>query len=160
MIIGVSKEIKNNENRVGLTPAGTESLVKAGHKVLIEKDAGIGSGFTDETYTAVGAEIFENKKALFDKAEMIIKVKEPLESEYNLFHEDQILFTYLHLAPEPELTAALLKHKVIGIAYETVVGRDGKSLPLLAPMSEIAGRPYGCSPPIPSWRESPATDSA
>ena len=140
MIIGVSKEIKNNENRVGLTPAGTESLVKAGHKVLIEKDAGIGSGFTDETYTAVGAEIFENKKALFDKAEMIIKVKEPLESEYNLFHEGQILFTYLHLAPEPELTAALLKHKVIGIAYETVVGRDGKSLPLLAPMSEIAGR--------------------
>ena len=140
MIIGVSKEIKNNENRVGLTPAGTESLVKAGHKVLIEKDAGIGSGFTDESYSAVGAEIISDKKSLFDAAEMIIKVKEPLESEYNLFHEGQVLFTYLHLAPEPELTAALLKHKVTGIAYETVTGRDGKSLPLLAPMSEIAGR--------------------
>ncbi len=140
MIIGVAKEIKNNENRVGLTPAGTEALVKAGHTVLIEKDGGIGSGFTDESYSAVGAEIIADKKSLFDKAEMIIKVKEPLESEYNLFHEGQILFTYLHLAPEPELTAALLKHKVTGIAYETVVGRDGKSLPLLAPMSEIAGR--------------------
>ena len=140
MIIGVAKEIKNNENRVGLTPAGTESLVKAGHKVLIEKDGGIGSGFTDESYKAVGAEIISDKKALFDAAEMIVKVKEPLESEYDLFHEGQILFTYLHLAPEPELTAALLKHKVVGIAYETVTGRDGKSLPLLAPMSEIAGR--------------------
>lgn len=140
MIIGVSKEIKNNENRVGLTPAGTEALVKAGHTVLIEKDGGIGSGFTDENYTAVGGEIVADKKSIFDRAEMIIKVKEPLESEYNLFHEGQILFTYLHLAPEPELTKALLDHKVTGIAYETVVGRDGRSLPLLAPMSEIAGR--------------------
>lgn len=140
MIIGVSKEIKNNENRVGLTPAGAEALVKAGHKVLIEQSAGIGSGFEDKDYSAVGAEIIADKKKIFDAAEMIIKVKEPLESEYELFHEGQILFTYLHLAPEPALTKALLDKKVTGIAYETVVGRDGKSLPLLAPMSEIAGR--------------------
>lgn len=140
MIIGVSKEIKNNENRVGLTPAGADSLVKAGHKVLIEKGAGIGSGFEDENYSAVGAEICADKKKIFDDAEMIIKVKEPLESEYDLFHAGQILFTYLHLAPEPALTKALLDKKVTGIAYETVVGRDGKTLPLLAPMSEIAGR--------------------
>ena len=140
MIIGVAKEIKNNENRVGLTPAGADSLVKAGHKVLIEKGAGIGSGFVDENYKSVGAEIFDDKQKLFDESQMIIKVKEPLPAEYDLFHEGQILFTYLHLAPEPELTAALLKHKVTGIAYETVVGRDGRSLPLLAPMSEIAGR--------------------
>ena len=140
MIIGVSKEIKNNENRVGLTPAGADSLIKAGHKVLIEKGAGIGSGFEDESYSAVGAEICADKKKIFDDAEMIIKVKEPLESEYDLFHAGQILFTYLHLAPEPALTKALLDKKVTGIAYETVVGRDGKTLPLLAPMSEIAGR--------------------
>lgn len=140
MIIGVSKEIKNNENRIGLTPAGTEALVKAGHKVLIEKDGGIGSGFTDENYLAVGGEVVADKAEIFSRAEMIIKVKEPLESEYGLFREGQILFTYLHLAPEPELTRALLDRKVIGIAYETVVGRDGRSLPLLAPMSEIAGR--------------------
>lgn len=140
MVIGVSKEIKNNENRVGLTPAGTEALVKAGHKVLIEKSAGIGSGFSDENYISVGAEIIADKKKIFDDSEMIIKVKEPLAPEYELFHEGQILFTYLHLAPEPELTDALLQKKVVGIAYETVVGRDGKTLPLLAPMSEIAGR--------------------
>lgn len=140
MIISVIKEIKNNENRVGLTPAGSEALIRAGHTVLVEKSAGIGSGFTDEDYAATGAEIVADKKALFDRADMIIKVKEPLESEYDLFHEGQILYTYLHLAPEPELTAALLRHKVVGIAYETVRGRDGRSLPLLSPMSEIAGR--------------------
>ena len=140
MIIGVSKEIKNNENRVGLTPAGADALVKAGHKVLIEQSAGIGSGFEDKDYSAVGAEIVADKKKIFDDAEMIIKVKEPLEPEYDLFHAGQILFTYLHLAPEPALTEALLNKKVTGIAYETVVGRDGRSLPLLAPMSEIAGR--------------------
>ena len=140
MIIGVSKEIKDNENRVGLTPAGTEALVKAGHAVLIEQHAGEGSGFSDEQYKAVGAELVADKKSIFDRAEMIIKVKEPLEPEYELFHEGQILFTYLHLAPEPALTKALLDRKVVGIAYETVVGPDGRSLPLLAPMSEIAGR--------------------
>ena len=140
MIIGVSKEIKNNENRVGLTPAGAEALVKAGHKVLVETGSGLGSGFADEDYTAVGAELISDKKQLFDKSEMIVKVKEPLPSEYDLFHEGQLLFTYLHLAAEPELTEALLNHKVTSVAYETVVGRDGRSLPLLAPMSEIAGR--------------------
>lgn len=140
MIIGVAKEIKNNENRVGLTPAGADALVKAGHKVFVEQTAGIGSGFEDADYTAVGAEIVADKKKLFDDAEMIIKVKEPLESEYDLFHAGQTLFTYLHLAPEPALTKALLDKKITGVAYETVVGRDGRSLPLLAPMSEIAGR--------------------
>ena len=140
MVIGVAKEIKNNENRVGLTPAGADALVKAGHKVLVEKTAGVGSGFDDENYSAVGAEIIADKKKIFDEAELIIKVKEPLEPEYDLFHEGQTLFTYLHLAPEPALTKALLDKKVTGIAYETVVGRDGRSLPLLAPMSEIAGR--------------------
>ena len=140
MVIGVSREIKNNENRVGLTPAGAEALIKAGHSVLIEKDGGVGSGFTDSDYQAVGAQILADKAEIFNRAEMILKVKEPLESEYELFHEGQILFTYLHLAPEPALTKALLDKKVTGIAYETVVGRDGKSLPLLAPMSEIAGR--------------------
>lgn len=140
MRIGVPKEIKNNENRVGLTPAGAEALAKAGHEVLVEQGAGLGSGFADADYIAVGASLFADKQKLFAESEMIIKVKEPLPEEYDLFHEGQILFTYLHLAPEPELTAALLKHKVTGIAYETVVGKDGRSLPLLAPMSEIAGR--------------------
>ena len=140
MIISVIKEIKNNENRVGLTPAGSEALIRAGHTVLVEKSAGIGSGFPDEAYIATGAEIVENTKELFDRADMIVKVKEPLPAEYDLFHEGQILYTYLHLAPEPELTDALLRHKVVGIAYETVRGRDGRSLPLLSPMSEIAGR--------------------
>ncbi|SEP37432.1 alanine dehydrogenase [Propionispora vibrioides] len=139
MIIGVVKEIKNNENRVGLTPAGTEALCKAGHVVLVEKSAGVGSGFSDESYQKAGGTILADKKELFDKAEMIIKVKEPQPSEYDLFHAGQILFTYLHLAPEPELTKALLDKKVVGIAYETIVGHNN-SLPLLSPMSEIAGR--------------------
>ncbi|GMA98914.1 alanine dehydrogenase [Pelosinus sp. IPA-1] len=139
MIIGVAKEIKNNESRVGLTPAGTEALYRAGHTVLVEKSAGIGSGFSDESYQETGGVIVADKKELFDKAEMIIKVKEPLEAEYGLFHEGQILYTYLHLAPEPKLTKALLEKKVIGIAYETIVGRNN-SLPLLSPMSEVAGR--------------------
>lgn len=140
MLIGVAKEIKNNENRVGLTPSGSEALIKHGHQVMIEKSAGIGSGFSDEDYIKTGATIIADKKELFDKAEMIIKVKEPLASEYDLFHKGQILYTYLHLAPEPELTHALLKHGVVGIAYETVTERDGHGLPLLSPMSEIAGR--------------------
>ncbi len=140
MIIGVAKEIKNNENRVGLTPSGSEALIKHGHKVMIEKSAGLGSGFSDEDYIRTGATIIADKEELFTKAEMIIKVKEPLPPEYDLFHEGQILYTYLHLAPEPKLTQALLKHKVVGIAYETVTGRDGHGLPLLSPMSEIAGR--------------------
>lgn len=139
MIIGVAKEIKNNENRVALTPAGAEALRDAGHKVLVEKGAGLGSGFADEKYASYGAEIIADKKKLFDAADMIMKVKEPLPPEYDLFHPGQILFTYLHLAPEPELTAALLKSKVTGIAYETIETAN-RSLPLLIPMSEIAGR--------------------
>lgn len=139
MIIGVAKEIKNNENRVGLTPAGTQALHNAGHRVLVEKNAGVGSGFSDESYVQAGGLIVTDKQELFDKSEMIIKVKEPLESEYGLFHEGQILYTYLHLAPDPEQTKALLEKKVTGIAYETIVGRNG-GLPLLSPMSEVAGR--------------------
>jgi alanine dehydrogenase len=139
MIIGVAKEIKNNENRVGLTPAGTQALHKAGHTVLIEKSAGVGSGFGDQDYQKAGGVILEDKQALFDKAEMIIKVKEPIAVEYDLFHEGQILYTYLHLAPDPKLTQALLRKKVVGIAYETIEGRN-HSLPLLSPMSEVAGR--------------------
>ena len=137
MIIGVAKEIKNNENRVALTPAGAEELHNAGHKVLVEAGAGIGSGFADEAYVGVGAEIIGDKQRLFDLSEMIMKVKEPLPPEYGLFHAGQILFTYLHLAPEPELTEALLKAKVTGIAYETIETAN-RSLPLLIPMSEIA----------------------
>jgi alanine dehydrogenase len=139
MIIGVAKEIKNNENRVALTPAGAEELHNAGHRVLVEAGAGIGSGFADEAYASVGAEIIREKQKLFDLSEMIMKVKEPLPPEYGLFHAGQILFTYLHLAPEPELTEALLKAKVTGIAYETIE-TPNRSLPLLIPMSEIAGR--------------------
>ena len=139
MIIGVPKEIKNNENRVGLTPAGAYVLASHGHTVLVEQGAGAGSSFTDQDYVAAGGIILEEKRELFDRAEMIIKVKEPLASEYDLFHAGQILYTYLHLAPEPALTAALLERKVVGIAYETI--EDEKhTLPLLAPMSEVAGR--------------------
>lgn len=137
MIIGVPKEIKNNENRVGLTPAGVLALVQAGHTVLIETQAGAGSGFADEEYVAQGAEIKSTPAEVW-AADMVIKVKEPLESEYGFFRPGLILFTYLHLAPAPELTKALLDGGVIGIAYETVV-KDG-ALPLLTPMSEVAGR--------------------
>lgn len=139
MIIGVPKEIKNNENRIAITPAGVEGLVSNGHKVVIEKGAGLGSGITDEQYTAAGAEMLPGPKEVFNAADMIMKVKEPLPPEYDLFKEGQVLFTYLHLAPEPELTQALLKKKVVGIAYETIQPDDG-SLPLLTPMSEVAGR--------------------
>ncbi len=139
MLVGVLKEIKNNENRVAITPAGVSALVKAGHKVVVEKEAGAGSGITDKDYSEAGAEIWDSSKKICADAEMIMKVKEPLAPEYDLFHEDQILFTYLHLAPEPELTKALMKKQVASVAYETVQLADG-SLPLLSPMSEIAGR--------------------
>ena len=139
MIIGVPREIKNNENRVALTPGGTKTLTRRGHRILVETAAGVGSGFSDEEYINSGAEIYTNKKQLFNDADMIMKVKEPLKEEYSLFKEDQCLFTYLHLAPNPELTNALLQAKVIGIAYETIE-LPNKSLPLLAPMSEVAGR--------------------
>ncbi len=139
MIIGVIKEIKNNEFRVGLTPGGAHVLTKEGHTVLVEAGAGIGSSFSDEEYIQAGAVVSTNKKEIFDKTDIIVKVKEPLESEYGLFREGQTLYTYLHLAPNPELTKALLEKKVTGIAYETVELKNG-ALPLLAPMSEVAGR--------------------
>jgi alanine dehydrogenase len=139
MIIGVPREIKNNENRVALTPAGAEDLCAAGHTLFVEKGAGAGSGFLDETYVGYGAGILSDKRELFARAEMIMKVKEPLLPEYDLFREGQVLFTYLHLAPEPELTKALIAKKVTGIAYETIEGPN-RTLPLLTPMSEIAGR--------------------
>ena len=139
MIIGVPKEIKNNENRVALTPAGAHALVKEGHKVIIEKSAGIGSGIEDSEYLSVGAVMKEKPFNIFDEAEIIVKVKEPIQCEYDLFTEGQTLFTYLHLAPNPPLIETLIKKKITGIAYETVQLAD-KSLPLLAPMSEVAGR--------------------
>lgn len=138
MIIGCPKEIKNNENRVGITPAGVQAMCKAGHTVCVEKNAGIGSGIFDEEYIEAGAKILASAREVYAKADMIIKVKEPLSAEYGLFKEGQILFTYLHLAPEPELTKVLLEQKVTGIAYETI--EVGRSLPLLVPMSEVAGR--------------------
>ena len=138
MFIGVPKEIKNNESRVALTPAGVVTLVKAGHTVLIEKDAGNGSGFTNEQYLEAGAKIIEDRKDVWSKSEMIMKVKEPLESEYQYFREGLILFTYLHLAAEPALAQALKDKGVLAIAYETVSVNN--TLPLLTPMSEVAGR--------------------
>ncbi|TCT24965.1 L-alanine dehydrogenase [Melghiribacillus thermohalophilus] len=138
MKIGVPKEIKNNENRVALTPAGVMTLKKAGHEVFIETGAGLGSGFTDEQYTEAGAQIVTTAKEAWSQ-EMVMKVKEPLPEEYDYFYEGLILFTYLHLAAEPELTKALIEKKVVGIAYETVQ-LDNGSLPLLTPMSEVAGR--------------------
>ena len=139
MKVGCVKEIKNNENRVGMTPDNAKAYVKAGHEVLIQKGAGLGSGFTDEQYEAAGAKILSTAKQVWDKAEMIVKVKEPLEPEYELMKKNQILFTYLHLAADKEQTDALLEKKVKGVAYETLMERDG-SLPLLVPMSQIAGR--------------------
>lgn len=139
MIVGVPKEIMNNEYRVALVPAGVRDLVESGHRVLVEKSAGEGSGISDEAYFQMGAEVRESAKAVFDEAEMIVKVKEPLPEEYDLFNEGQILFAYLHLAPALELTKALLRQKVVGIAYETIQLEDS-SLPLLIPMSEIAGK--------------------
>ena len=139
MRIGCPKEIKPQEGRVSLTPAGVDALVRAGHQVYVEDGAGVNSGFSNEEYVAVGAAILPSAKDVFDIADMIVKVKEPLEPEYDLLREGQTLFTYLHLAPDPEQTQALLKKKVTGIAYETVQPADG-SLPLLSPMSEVAGR--------------------
>lgn len=139
MIIGVPKEIKNNENRVGITPAGVVALINAGHDVLVETEAGKGSGITDNDYVQSGAQIVRSAAQVYEKSDLIIKVKEPLPQEYPFFREGQILYTYLHLAPEPELTRALMEKKVVGIAYETVQTKSG-ALPLLTPMSEVAGR--------------------
>lgn len=139
MRIGIPKEIKEQENRVSVVPSGVQALVDAGHKVYVENNAGIGSGFSDAEYIEAGAQMLETPKEVFEYADMIIKVKEPLESEYGFLREGQILFSYLHLAPDNKQTEALIKSKIIGVAYETVQLANG-SLPLLAPMSEIAGR--------------------
>ncbi|MEG7355997.1 alanine dehydrogenase [Bacillus inaquosorum] len=137
MIIGVPKEIKNNENRVALTPGGVSQLISNGHRVLVETGAGLGSGFENEGYESAGAEIIAEPKQVWD-AEMVMKVKEPLPEEYVYFRKGLVLFTYLHLAAEPKLAQALKDKGVTAIAYETV--SDGRTLPLLTPMSEVAGR--------------------
>lgn len=139
MIIGVPKEIKNNENRVALTPAGVTEFRKHGHIVYIQTEAGKGSGFSDEEYTAAGATILPTIEEVYSIAEMIVKVKEPIESEYNLIKEGQLLFTYFHFASSEKLTHAMIERKAVCLAYETVE-RGDRSLPLLIPMSEVAGR--------------------
>ncbi|MBH5319625.1 alanine dehydrogenase [Paenibacillus sp. GSMTC-2017] len=138
MIIGIPKEIKNNENRIAITPAGVVSFIKAGHTVYIERHAGVGSGFTNDDYEGAGAVLLDEASDVWAKSDMIMKVKEPLPSEYNYFRKDLILFTYLHLAAEPELAKALTESGVTAIAYETV--EVNRTLPLLTPMSEVAGR--------------------
>jgi len=139
MIVGVLKEIKAEENRVSMTPAGVEIMKQRGHTVFVEKGAGQGSGFDDAAYARVGAAIADSPEEIYDRAEMIMHVKEPHPSEYPLLREGQILFTYLHLAASEELTRALMKTRSVNIAYETIQRQDG-SLPLLTPMSEVAGR--------------------
>ena len=139
MLIGVPKEIKTHEYRVGLVPASVRELVHHGHKVLVQTGAGAGIGFDDKAYTAAGAKIAASAEEVFAKAEMIVKVKEPQPKECKMLREGQMLFTYLHLAPDPEQTKALLKSGCTAIAYETVTSARG-GLPLLAPMSEVAGR--------------------
>jgi alanine dehydrogenase len=139
MIVGVPKEIKDNEARVGITPAGVKALVDAGHSVLVETQGGASSGFFDEEYQRAGAEIVSQASRVWGRSDIVVKVKEPVEQEYAYFREGLVLFTYLHLAPVPVLTSKLLESKMIGIAYETVRDRQC-TLPLLTPMSEIAGR--------------------
>lgn len=139
MIIGVPKEVKNNENRVALTPAGTQELVKRGHTVYVQQSAGMGSGFMDEEYAAAGAKLIGEAAEVFALAEMIMKVKEPVEQEYGLIRQGQLVFTYFHFASYEPLTKAMIKSGAICLAYETVERADG-SLPLLIPMSEVAGR--------------------
>lgn len=139
MIIGIPKEKKNEEYRVSITPDNAKTLIDLGHKILIEKEAGAGSGFTNEEYDMVGATIKENIYEIFEKSDMILKVKEPLESEYKLFREGQIVLTYFHFASSKKLLEAMIKDKIAAIAYETVQD-ENKCLPLLEPMSEIAGK--------------------
>lgn len=139
MIVGVVKEIKNNENRIGMTPDCAAEYVAAGHQVLVEKDGGLGAGFPNEEYLAAGAEIVDAAEEVWARSNMVIKVKEPIESEYKYLRDDLILYTYLHLAADKPLTEALLKAGTNAVAYETIVDNQG-ALPCLAPMSEIAGR--------------------
>jgi alanine dehydrogenase len=138
MIVGLPKEIKNNENRVALTPSGVFSMVKNGHRVYVETSAGVNSGFTDEVYVNAGATILSTAKEVFDTADMIIKVKEPIEQEYELIRPGQLVFTYFHFASDEKLTRAMMKSRAVCLAYETV--ETGRTLPLLIPMSEVAGR--------------------
>ena len=139
MIIGLIKEIKVHEYRVGLTPSCVEAYIQNGHTVLVEKDAGVGAGFENSEYVTVGAKIVEDKRKIFDESEMIIKVKEPLPEEYDYFHEGQILYTYLHIAADKPQAQMLLEKRVKAVAYETITSSEG-GLPCLTPMSEIAGR--------------------
>ena len=139
MKIGLPKEIKDNEYRVGLTPAGVNALVHAGHEVFVQKSAGEGSGFADELYTKAGATLLDTADEIWQTGDMIVKVKEPVAPEYPRMRENQLLFTYLHLAPEFELTKQMMERKVTGVAYETITDKQGR-LPLLTPMSEVAGR--------------------
>jgi alanine dehydrogenase len=140
MRIGVPTEIKNNEYRVGMTPAGARDLSSDGHEVFVQQGAGSGSGFADAEYEAAGAKILPDADAVYETAEMIVKVKEPIEADLKRLKDGQLLFTYLHLAPVPDLTAQLLKKKIIGVAYETITDDRKRTLPLLTPMSEVAGR--------------------
>jgi|SRR5947209_1602830 len=139
MLIGVPKEVKDHESRVGIVPSGVKALVDAGHKVIVETNAGALSSMPDEDYKSAGAEIIGSAAEVWRRADMVVKVKEPVEKEYPYFREGLVLFTYLHLAPLPELTETLLQKKVTGIAYETIRDRNN-TLPLLTPMSEVAGR--------------------
>jgi len=139
MIVGIPKEIKNNEFRVGMTPSGVNSFIRNGHKVFVQKGAGLGSGFVDKLYSDVGAKILNSIDEIYSVAELIIKVKEPLKTEYSLIKKDQIIYTFFHFASSKELTEAMVKSEAVCIAYETVENND-KSLPLLTPMSEVAGR--------------------
>ncbi|HVN47763.1 MAG TPA: alanine dehydrogenase [Bacteroidota bacterium] len=139
MIIGLPKEIKPNEDRVGLVPVGVETLRAHGHTIVVETNAGVGSGFDDAAYRSAGAKIVKTAKEVYRKADMIVKVKEPIKQEYGLIKHGQVVFTYFHFAASKELTEAMMKSKAVCIAYETVQKEDG-SLPLLVPMSEVAGR--------------------
>lgn len=139
MIVGILKEIKSEENRVSMTPAGVEIMREHGHTMLVEKNAGVGSGFNDQDYSDHGAQIIGTPEEIFEKAEMVMHVKEPLPPEYDLIRQDQIIFTYLHLAAAEELTHVLIDSGSVNIAYETIQKEDG-SLPLLTPMSEVAGK--------------------
>ncbi len=139
MIVGLPKEVKDNEYRVGLVPAGVKALTMAGHEVLVQKSAGEGSGISDQEYITAGAQIVDSAEETWSRADMVVKVKEPIASEYGLLRENLILFTYLHLAPARDLTKAMLDSGVIGVAYETITDQHGH-LPLLTPMSEVAGR--------------------
>ncbi len=139
MIVGIPKEVKNNENRVALTPSGVREFIKNGHRVYVQSSAGVGSGFTDDMYLEAGAETLPDIQSIYHSADMLMKVKEPVESEYQLVKEDQLVFTYFHFASYQPLTEAMINSGAVCLAYETVEKEDG-SLPLLVPMSEVAGR--------------------